>query len=80
MSTLNQIREGLTQAWDTLAEGWYDLRERASHALTRFHPKPATGELQKEDEQIIQQALRRIFNRLFLIAVSKFPAFFFFAS
>jgi HSP20 family protein len=38
MSTLNQIREGLSRAWDTIAEGWRELREGAAEALTRFHP------------------------------------------
>lgn len=57
MSTLSQIREGLSQAWDTLAEGWHDLRERATHALTRFHPRQQ-GELHKADEYILQHASR----------------------
>lgn len=57
MSTLSQIREGLSQAWDTLADGWHDLRERATHALTRFHPRQQ-GELHKADEYIIQHASR----------------------
>lgn len=38
MSTLDQIRHGFQHAWDSLAEGWHALRQRASHALTRFTP------------------------------------------
>lgn len=38
MSTLSQIREGLSRAWDTITEGWRELREMAAEALTRFHP------------------------------------------
>jgi HSP20 family protein len=38
MSTLNQIREGLSRAWDSITEGWRELREMAAEAVTRFHP------------------------------------------
>ena len=42
MSTLSQIREGLSRAWDSITEGWRELREMAAEALTRFHPTAAT--------------------------------------
>jgi HSP20 family protein len=38
MSTLHQIRQGLSRAWDTITEGWRELREMAAESLTRFHP------------------------------------------
>jgi HSP20 family protein len=38
MSTLQQLRAGLNEAWDTLAEGWQRLYRRASGAITRFTP------------------------------------------
>jgi len=41
MSTLTQIREGLSRAWDSITEGWRELREMAAEALTRFHPVPS---------------------------------------
>lgn len=41
MSTLGQIREGLSRAWDSITEGWRELREVAAEALTRFNPAPA---------------------------------------
>ena len=56
MSTLNQIREGLSQAWGAISEGWHDLREKAAYALTRFHPK--RGELQPADEHLFHNAAR----------------------
>jgi HSP20 family protein len=40
MSTLSQIREGLSRAWDSITEGWRELREMAAEALTRFQPTP----------------------------------------
>jgi HSP20 family protein len=37
MATLTeQVRQGAEQAWVSLAEGWRDLRTRASGALTHF--------------------------------------------
>ncbi|MCG6941339.1 MAG: Hsp20/alpha crystallin family protein [Thiohalocapsa sp.] len=36
MSTLQQIREGLSQAWDRVVEGWDQLSRNASGAMTRF--------------------------------------------
>lgn len=43
MSTLQQVREGLTKAWDTIAVGWRELRELAGDALTRFNPRAASA-------------------------------------
>ncbi len=38
-----QLKQGADQAWESLAEGWRDLSARASGALTRFRPVPASG-------------------------------------
>jgi HSP20 family protein len=38
MSTLQQFREGLSEAWDTLLEGWQKLYRHAAGAITRFTP------------------------------------------
>lgn len=32
------IRQRMNRAWDSLTEGWNHLAQRASQALTRFHP------------------------------------------
>jgi HSP20 family protein len=45
MSSLNQLREGLSEAWDVLVQGWQSLYQRAANALTRFHPHGGRGEL-----------------------------------
>lgn len=42
MSTLDQLRDGLSKAWDSITDGWRELRELASDAITRFHP-PTEG-------------------------------------
>jgi len=38
-----QLKQGADQAWEALAEGWRELSARASGALTRFRPAPASG-------------------------------------
>lgn len=58
MSTLNQIREGITKAWDTLTIGWRELRELAGDALTRFQPRTSRGELETAEDRIVGRASR----------------------
>jgi HSP20 family protein len=43
MSNLQQVREGITKAWDTITIGWRELRELAGDALTRFNPRSGRG-------------------------------------
>jgi len=38
MSTLEDLRGGITRFWDSVADGWQHLVSRASGALTRFRP------------------------------------------
>lgn len=45
MSTLQQLREGVNQAWDTLVVGWRELNHRAANAITRFTPHGPKGQL-----------------------------------
>jgi HSP20 family protein len=58
MSTLHQIREGLTKAWDSLTVGWRELRELAGDALTRFQPKISRGDVETAEERIVSRASR----------------------
>ena len=44
MSTLQQVREGLNEAWDSLLEGWQRLYRRAAGAITRYTPGREGGE------------------------------------
>ncbi len=46
MSTFEQLRQGLQNMWDDIAEGWQQLRENASNALTRFKPLTRNDNLQ----------------------------------
>lgn len=47
---LEEIRQGFSSFWDSVAEGWHRLRESAASALTGFRPGadaglPAKGEV-----------------------------------
>jgi len=46
MSTYDQLRNGLQDLWDNIAEGWQQLREHTSSALTRFKPVARRDNLQ----------------------------------
>lgn len=38
-AALKQVGRGLSRAWEGLTEGWRELINRSSTALTRFTPK-----------------------------------------
>lgn len=48
MSTLQQIKSGVSHAWDTLMDGWQQLYRRAASAITRFTKGDAGEEEQQE--------------------------------
>jgi len=58
MSTFEQLREGLQHLWDNIAEGWQQLRENASSALTRFHPVVRQDNLQTAQDIAMLQSSR----------------------
>ncbi len=58
MSTMNQLRQGISKAWDTVTEGWRELRELAGDALTRFQPKTSQGEAETAEDRIVTRASR----------------------
>jgi HSP20 family protein len=52
MSTLQQLRQGVNHAWDTVLEGWQKLYRRAAGAITRFTPgKKSSKDLTATEEQ-----------------------------
>jgi HSP20 family protein len=54
MATLQQITEGLGEAWNKLADGWRKLYRRAAGAITRFRHDAKTGtDLATSDAQEI---------------------------
>lgn len=58
MATLQQLRDGLERAWDHLAEGWHQLRDRAASAITRFHPRPRSGAVESADDAVVRHGSR----------------------
>ncbi|QKT03144.1 Hsp20/alpha crystallin family protein [Ectothiorhodospiraceae bacterium 2226] len=58
MERLNTLRRELGHAWQSVADGWNHLRERAGTALTRFQPRAQRGEVQTRAEQAVADAAR----------------------
>lgn len=38
MQAIDELKEGLGEVWESMAEGWRRLRQQAAGALTRFRP------------------------------------------
>jgi len=53
MIPMNQLREGLNEAWDTLLDGWQRLYRRAASAITRFTPCPSGNRAWKETSRTL---------------------------
>ena len=58
MNTVDQIRNGLVRAWDSVAEGWHEFRDLAGDALTRFRPKITRGDVESADDRLVHRASR----------------------
>jgi HSP20 family protein len=58
MSTLERLRGGLSRTWESVTEGWRELVERAGDALTRFHPTPASHEVETPGDRMAREGSR----------------------
>ncbi len=58
MSTLDQLRQGVSEAWESLAHGWREFRELAGDALTRFRPGSVREDDESPDASIVSRASR----------------------
>lgn len=58
MTTLNQVRNGVGRLFDHLSEGWQQLRQRTSHALTRFNPSVSDSNVETSEDQVLQHSSR----------------------
>jgi HSP20 family protein len=58
MSNLDNLRRGLSQAWDTVAEGWREFTERAGGALTRFNPVHRTSDIETQADRKVAASPR----------------------
>ena len=55
MRTIEVVRNGAHQAWESVLDGWHHLRDLAAHALTRFTPtrrENKEGEVETVADQI----------------------------
>ena len=57
MNTLAYLGEGLDRAWASLTEGWQQLRQRASQAITHFHPYRKNQDVGSIEDGLMQRAL-----------------------
>ena len=58
MSTFGHFREGISRAWDGIAEGWREFRERAGDAITRFYPATSPDEIESRQEHMARSGSR----------------------
>lgn len=58
MSTMHQIREGISKAWDSVAEGWREFRELAGDALTRFQPSKNESNVESLSDRHVARSSR----------------------
>lgn len=58
MTALAELRRGLSRAWQTMTEGWTELRDRATHAITRFTPTRQQGNLTTAEELAVFNSAR----------------------
>ena len=58
MSVFTEFGEGLGRALYSISDGWRQLRQRATQALTRFKPVQRQGELETAEELALQRSLR----------------------
>lgn len=57
MARLEQLRSGVSQAWDSVVDGWRQVYDRAAGALTRFRGH-AGGELETvEDREAAERSI-----------------------
>ena len=58
MNSMHQIRKGISKAWDSVTEGWREIRELAGDALTRFQPDKNQGNVESLSQRHVARASR----------------------
>lgn len=59
MSTLQEVRNGLSRAWNSIADGWRQLGERAGEAITKFNPIHRPEENVESRDALIERSASR---------------------
>jgi len=50
MNAMAELQQGLNRAWNSLSEGWTQLRDRAANAITRFNPVKREGNVESAED------------------------------
>lgn len=58
MSSIAEIKRGLSRAWESLAEGWRELTSRASEAITHFNPVHRANDEDQSQRQLVAASCR----------------------
>lgn len=58
MSTLDQLRSGVSRAWETVSEGWRELIEHTGSALTRFNLGRSPSEVETPEQRVALNGAR----------------------
>ncbi len=58
MNTFSTVNKSLNRVWQGLAEGWKQLRERASQAMTHFTPLAKKDDLETWDDRLMRLGSR----------------------
>lgn len=58
MRSMDDLRNGLSRAWDSVTEGWREFVERAGDALTRFRPTRSADGVETPGDRLIRAGSR----------------------
>jgi len=56
MTPMEPIKRGLSRTWESVREGWEQLRQQASGAITRFVPSRSAGDTATDGDHLAQRA------------------------
>lgn len=58
MRSMDDLRSGLSRAWESVTEGWRELVEGAGDALTRFRPAQSVDGVETPEDRLIRAGSR----------------------
>lgn len=58
MRSMDDLRGGLSRAWESVTEGWHEFVQRAGDALTHFRPSHTAGGVVTPEDRFIRASSR----------------------
>lgn len=58
MNHVDDLKRGLSRAWEQVTDGWHELTARAGQALTRFNPVHRADADTREDAAVLAASCR----------------------